>query len=119
MDERRTARVGEAIREELLEITEFEMADPRVRNIEITAVAVSHDGRHAYVRVALQGEDRDQKQALAALEGASGYLRHELAARMDLRFMPELHFEREKFPGADQRIEILLKRAEKSRGNLS
>ncbi len=115
MDERRTARVSEAIREELLEIIGFEMADPRVRSIEISAVDVSHDARHAYVRVAVKGDAKEQKQGLTALENAAGFLRHELAGRLDLRHMPELHFEADKFPDADQRIEILLKRAEKSR----
>ena len=92
------------------------MDDPRVRSVEITAVDVSHDGRHAYVRVSLKGEAKEQKQALAALDNASGYLRHELASRLDLRHVPELHFQADKFPDADQRVELLLKRAGKSRG---
>ncbi len=116
MDERRTARVSEAIREELLEIIGFEMADPRVRSAEISGVEVAHDARHAYVRVVCKGDAKEQKQALQALENAAGFLRHELAARLELRHMPELHFEAEKFPDADQRIELLLKRAGKSRG---
>jgi ribosome-binding factor A len=44
-------------------------------------------------------------------------LRHELAARLSLRRVPELHFEREKNPDADTRIEVLLKRAKKSRSH--
>lgn len=115
MDERRTARVSEAIREELLELIGFEMDDPRLRSIEISAVDVSQDARHAYVRVVVKGDAKEQKQGLVALENAAGFLRHQLAARLDLRHMPELHFEADKFPDADQRIEILLKRAEKSR----
>ncbi len=118
MDERRTARVSEAIREELLEITGFEMDDPRIRSAEISKVDVSQDGRHAYVRVALKGDAKEQKQSLAALENAAGFLRHELASRLDLRHVPELHFEADKFPDADARIELLLKRAGKSRGKL-
>jgi ribosome-binding factor A len=118
MDERRTARVSEAIREELLEITGFEMDDPRIRSAEISKVEVSPDGRHAYVRAVFKGDAKEQKQALAALENAAGFLRHQLASRLDLRHMPELHFEADKFPDADARIELLLKRAGKSRGNL-
>jgi ribosome-binding factor A len=116
MDERRTARVSEAIREELLEIIGFEMSDPRVRGIEVSAVEVTHDGRHATVRVACPADPKEKKQALTALSNASGFLRHELAARLDLRHVPELQFEAEKFPDADQRISILLKRAGKNRG---
>ena len=116
MDERRTARVSEAIREELLELTGFEMDDPRIRSAEISNVEVSHDGRHAYIRVVLKGDAKEQKQSLAALDHAAGFLRHELASRLDLRHVPELHFEADKFPNADARVELLLKRASKSRG---
>lgn len=118
MDERRTARVSEAIREELLQLTGFEMDDPRIRSAEISHVEVSPDGRHAYVRLVLKGDAPERKRALAAFGNAAGFLRHELAARLDLRHVPELHFEADKFPDADARIEILLKRAGKSRARL-
>jgi ribosome-binding factor A len=54
---------------------------------------------------------------MAALEHARHYLRHELATRLSLRRVPELHFERDKNPDADTRIEFLLKTAKKSRGH--
>jgi ribosome-binding factor A len=54
---------------------------------------------------------------MAALEHARHYLRHELASRLSLRRVPELHFERDRNPDADTRIEFLLKRARKSRGH--
>lgn len=116
MDEKRIARVAEAIREELAEIIGFEMSDPRVRGLELSGVVVSHDGEHATVRLALSGDGREQKAALAALEGAAGFLRHELAARLDLRRVPALSFTADKHPDADERVEILLKRAGRSRG---
>ena len=115
MDERRTLRVSEAIREELTEIIGFEMEDPRVREVDVTEVHVSPDSRHATVKVAPRGEERQQNQSLAALEHAAGFLRRELAFRLQLRHVPELHFERDKNPDADSRIDFLLRRAKKSR----
>jgi ribosome-binding factor A len=116
MDERRTARVSEAIREELLEILGFELADPRVAGVEISAVNVSPDSRHADVKIVVRGTEKEQKQAIAALDHAAGFLRHELAARLDLRRTPELQFTADLHPGAAERVEILLKRAGKRRG---
>jgi ribosome-binding factor A len=78
-------------------------------------VHVSPDSRHATIKVALHGEDRQKNQALAALDHASGYLRRELASRLRLRHVPELHFEPDKNPDADSRIDFLLRRAKKSR----
>jgi ribosome-binding factor A len=116
MDERRTLRVSEAVREELIEIIGFETADPRLLAVEVTEVHVSPDGRHATVRVAIRGNEREQKQSLDALEHARHYLRHELATRLSLRHVPELHFEQNRNPDVESRIDFLLKRARKSRG---
>ncbi|MDQ2899124.1 MAG: 30S ribosome-binding factor RbfA, partial [Acidobacteriota bacterium] len=85
MDERRAAKVSEAVREELSEIIGFELNDPRIASVDINAVQVSADMRHARIKVGIRGDDKEQKEALAALDHASGYLRHELATRLDLR----------------------------------
>jgi ribosome-binding factor A len=116
MDEWRTLRVSEAVREELAEIIGFELDDPRLLAVDVTEVQVSPDSRYAHVKVALRGDHREQNLALAALEHAAGYLRRELAFRLMLRRVPELHFERDKNPDVENRIEFLLKRAKKSRG---
>jgi len=116
MDEHRTQRIAEAVKEELSEIISFETADPRLLPVEVTDVEVSPDGRHAHVKVSVEGGDREQSQSMAALDHAQGYLRHELATRLSLRRVPELHFERDKNPDADNRIDFLLKRAKKTRG---
>ena len=115
MDERRTARVSEAVREELAEIIGFELDDPRLVGVDVTEVHVSPDARHASIKVSIHGEERAQNQVLAALEHASGYLRRELAGRLQLRHVPELHFDRDKNPDVESRVEFLLRRAKKSR----
>jgi len=114
MDERRTLRVSEAVREELSEIVAFEMQDPRILEADVTEVHVSPDGRHAHVKIAVRGDERKQHDALAALDHARHYLRHELGVRLNLRHVPELHFDRDRNPDADSRIDFLLKRAKKS-----
>ncbi|MGA3096663.1 MAG: 30S ribosome-binding factor RbfA [Bryobacteraceae bacterium] len=116
MDERRTLRVSEAVKEELAELVGFELDDPRLATVGVTDANVSPDARHAHVKVATGGGEREQRQAMAALEHARHYLRRELASRLSLRHVPELHFELDRNAGADSRIDLLLKRAKKSRG---
>jgi ribosome-binding factor A len=116
MDERRTRRVSEAVREDLIELIGFEMADPRLLPVEVTHVNVSPDGRHAHVSIDIRGDEKAQRDAFAALEHAKHYLRHELARRLSLRRVPELHFEADQATGSEERIERLLQRARKSRG---
>jgi ribosome-binding factor A len=115
MDERRTGRVSEALREELSEIIGFETEDPRLLAVDVTEVHVSQDGRHANVRVGLRGTETEQGAAFKALEHAGGFLRHELAGRLSLRHVPELHFMHDKNAEVESRIDFLLRRAKKSR----
>ncbi len=117
MDEHRSRRVSTAVKEELSEIIGFELSDPRLVTVDVTDVTVSPDSRHAMVKVSLGGNDHDQRQAMAALENARNYLRHELASRLSLRKTPELHFEPDHYPDAATRVEILLKRAKKKRAS--
>lgn len=117
MDEHRTQRVSVAVQEELAEIIGFELDDPRLLDITVTEVHVSSDGRYAQIKVAPAGDERQQKDSLTALDHARHYLRHELATRLSLRHVPELHFELDHHPDAENRIEVLLKRAKKSRGH--
>jgi ribosome-binding factor A len=115
MDEHRSRRVSVAVREELSEIIGFELSDPRLSSVDVTDVTVSPDSRHAMVKVSLSGGERKQHQAMAALEHARNYLRYELASRLSLRRVPELHFEPDNYPDVAARVEILLKRAKKKR----
>ena len=57
MDERRTLRVSEAVREELTEIIGFELDDPRLLDVDVTEVHVSPDSRHATVKIAARGDE--------------------------------------------------------------
>jgi len=115
MDEHRSQRVSTAVREELSEIIGFELSDPRLASVDVTDVTVSPDSRHARVKVSLGGGEHEQNQAMAALDHARNYLRRELAGRLNLRKVPELHFEPDQYPDAATRVEILLKRAKKKR----
>lgn len=113
MDEHRARRVSEAVKEEISELISFEMDDPRVANIQVTIVEVSPDMRHASVRIAV--DTGEEKKALAALDHAQSYLRHEIATRLSLRRVPELHFSVDSHPDADSRIDFLLRRAKRTK----
>ena len=117
MDEHRVRRVSEAVREELSEIIGFEMSDPRLSFVDVTEVHVSPDSRHAHIQVTAGGDEHERAQALAALDHARHYLRHELARRLNLRRIPELHFSADRWTDASGRVELLLKRAKKKRGS--
>jgi ribosome-binding factor A len=92
MDAIRLQRVSEQIREELTELIEYEMSDPRVEGITVTDVHVAPDGRRARVMVALSNPE-GREDSLAALEHARAYLRTQVAQRLALHRTPDLQFE--------------------------
>lgn len=91
-DASRTRRVAEQIQRELAELIQLELKDPRIGLVTLTGVEVTPDYAHAKVFFTLlDGEDL-AGQALAGLQHAAGFLRSQLAHRMKLRIMPQLHF---------------------------
>lgn len=113
MDPHRVERVSIALKEELAELVGYELEDPRLEQVRVEDVRVAPDGKHALVLVTAPGAGKEQKAALAALMGASNYLRREVAARLQLFHVPDLRFEVSRDPEEVARIERLFKRAEK------
>lgn len=88
----RQEKLGELFAAELSELMRTRVKDPRVGFASITRVEVSGDLRHAKVYVSVMGTPEEQKATMKGLSNAAGYLRHELATRITLRYMPELAF---------------------------
>ena|SRR5947209_8002399 len=115
MDSHRVERVSEALREELGELIAYELSDPRIGDTVITEVLVSPDMRHAQVRLHFSTDEPAQKETIQALDGAKHFLRRQLAERLNLYRVPELHFEADVSLAADKRMEHLLKRIRRGR----
>lgn len=86
----RSSRVAEQMRRELADLLQFEVKDPRIGMVTITEVEVTGDMEHAKVFYSAA----EGTQALqAGLVKSSGFLRSQVAKRMLLRKVPQLHFE--------------------------
>jgi len=90
----RIERVNQLIRQEISELLQREIKDPRLsRFIAITEVATSPDLRHAKVYISFISSQQEKQAALDALAGASNFFRKELARKIRLRRIPELSFQ--------------------------
>lgn len=88
----RLERISERIREELAEILLQEVSDPRLEGIFITGVKVDRELAFADIHIsALEGTARS-RDILDGLKHASGFLRHSLSQRIELRTFPRLRF---------------------------
>jgi ribosome-binding factor A len=115
MDAHRNERVSEALREELGELISYELADPRIGETSITEVLLSPDMRHAQVRLHLDTDASKRDETIRALDGARHFLRRQLAERLNMYRVPELHFEADVTLGDGAKVGQILKRMRRGR----
>lgn len=85
-------RVAELIQTHLSQLLLTDVRDPRLDGVTITEVKLDREIEHADVFVNALGDDSRETEVMAALNKAQGFLRRELAQRLRLRRMPQLHF---------------------------
>lgn len=103
-------RVVEEIRQEIEVMLAGELKDPRLEpSIQVTEVRMTPDQRQAKVYIVVQGSPEEQNRVLAALEDASGFIRHELTERLQLRTSPKLAFTIDHSAEYGEHIEQILK----------
>ncbi|HNT53079.1 MAG TPA: 30S ribosome-binding factor RbfA [Anaerolineaceae bacterium] len=105
----RLQRIADRIRQELSEMLVMSnVRDPRLTGIFITDVKVDRELAYADVYAsAVEGQER-AAEILAGLNSASGFLRRQLAERVELRVFPRLRFHWDPTPERADRIERLL-----------
>lgn len=88
----RIDRISEEIRKALAEIIR-ELKDPRIpAMISVLSVDVTKDLSSAKAYISIYGDEKKQKQAIAALKNAAGFIRGEVAHKVKLRAVPEFTF---------------------------
>ncbi|MDD3429730.1 MAG: 30S ribosome-binding factor RbfA [Oscillospiraceae bacterium] len=86
------ARLNQDMKREIIDIISH-MKDPRVQGfLTVTRVEVTPDLSNAKVYISVLGKEDGTKEAVTALNRASGHVRSEVAKRMHIRKSPEFLF---------------------------
>ena len=95
---RRVEKLSSLLKREISELLVNGVRDERIHQamITITTVEVSGDLQHAKIFISLFGEDQKKGEVLACLEEAKGFIRFELARRLQMRRAPNLVFKIDK-----------------------
>ena len=110
----RIQRIADRISQDLSELLIREISDPRLHQIYITDTKVDRELAFADIYVsAVEGAVRST-EILEGLEHASGFLRHALASRIELRTFPRLRFHWDPTPEHADYIEHLLAEIKKN-----
>lgn len=107
----RPEKVAHRMRREVAEILQQKVRDPRVSAmVSVTDVEVTADLSFARVFVSILGPEAERGATFEALTHAAGFVRHELASRLELREVPEIRFVHDESARRGARVEELLKR---------
>lgn len=88
----RADRAGEAIRATIARALTQEIQDPRLRQVTITAVEVTHDLQFARVFYTVLGDEEARRLAQKGFESATPFLRSLVGQEVPLRSVPEIAF---------------------------
>jgi len=104
----RLQRIQDRVKQEISQMLIRELSDPRLKQIFITDVKIDRELTVADIYVsAIEGASRSA-EILAGLESASGYIRKNLSARVEVRAFPRLRFHWDPTPENADHIEKIL-----------
>lgn len=89
----KNTRVNMEVHRELSEIIRLGIKDPRIHPMtSVVAVEVTPDLKYCKAYISVLGDEEAAKATIQGLKSAEGYVRRELARRINLRNTPELKF---------------------------
>ena len=92
MANNRIEKINEEVRKELSGVIR-EMKDDRIPVMtSVVKVSVTPDFKFAKVYISIMGSDEQKQEGITALKTASGFIRHEMASRVNLRITPQFTF---------------------------
>lgn len=105
----RLNRIDEELRKEISNIISFEIKNPDATGlISVTKVKITPDLKYAKVYISMLNS-KSKEKTLDALKKSSGYIRSEIAKRINLRITPELVFEEDDSMEYGMKIDSILK----------
>ncbi len=105
----RMDRVNEELKKEISLVIDQKLKNPNITGIiSVTKVKTSTDLKYARVYISLINS-KSKKSTLEGIKNASGFIRTEIAKRVNLRYTPELTFEIDESMEYSSKIENILK----------
>lgn len=105
----RFERINEELKKEISHIISYELNNPNVTGlISVTKAKITPDLKYAKIYVSILNS-KNIKETLAGLKKSSGYIRTEIAKRINLRITPELIFELDDSMEYGAKIDSILK----------
>ena len=108
-NEKRLNRIDEELKKEITNILTYDLKNPNVTGLlSVTRVKITPDFKYAKVYVSIMNA-KNTKATFAAIKKSAGFIRTEIAKRVNLRITPELVFVLDDSIEYGTRIDAILK----------
>lgn len=114
---KRSARVGDLIREEVADIIMNKIKHKSLGFITITGAKITDDLREATVYLSVL-KSEDSQKTLNKLNASSSFIKGELGKRLKMRFVPKVRFEIDESIIYGMKIDKLLDNVDSERSPL-
>jgi ribosome-binding factor A len=114
-EQKRSARVAEAIRMELSSLLVGKVADPRLQAVSLSRVEVTDDLSQARIYYTVLGDKKEIREAAKGFEKASGFMRSYIAKTLNLRFTPALQFSYDDVADKVAELDVIFQQIAKER----
>ncbi|MEG0875098.1 MAG: 30S ribosome-binding factor RbfA [Clostridiales bacterium] len=88
----RNNRINGELQREISDILQNEIKDPGLGFVSIVHCEVSGDLRVAKVYYSVLGDEETVESSQEVMKKSAGFIRHEIATRLSIRYAPELVF---------------------------
>lgn len=89
----KSIRVNAEVQKELSNIIRSEIKDPRISPMtSVVTVEVAPDLKTCKAYISVLGDEKAQKDTMAGLKSAEGYIRRQLAGSLNMRLTPQIQF---------------------------
>ena len=115
MDDRRLKKISELYRHVIAELFITDLRDPRLAGVEVTHVKITPDLRLARIYFDMAGGRTREQEVLKGFKQSKGFIKKQIAAKVNIRYTPELEFFFDEAGELGRKVESLFKQIEKTK----
>lgn len=115
MSEIRLKKIAELYRHEIAKLLITDFRDPRLAGVEVTHVILTADLRIARIYFNMPGGKTREQEVLKGFRRSKGFIKKELASKVNIRYIPDLEFYYDETHELVQRVEVLFHQIEEEK----
>lgn len=118
MDEIRLKKIATSYQQEIANMLLLEVKDPRLSGVHVNHVRITPDLRLARIYFNMDGGRSREGEVLKGFKRSKGFIKKELAARIKLRYNPDLEFFYDEAEDLERKVEDIFRQLENEKNHI-